>query len=226
MSPVRKKPSIVVASARRPVPEIAEEARGRVDLDSPGDAGRGASSPLSVSRIRTRLRRHGPAARIRSDPRRRHRPGRWKTAPALRSTSPEAARQLLRLSAAAANSPPARLERREPKTCACGNGFGSSVAASKRRNISSGTEGMGDPLLLQDTQRRFHVEGVENMDRRAGREEGERARHAERAAERQHGESRMIAPDRPRARRSSSAWPDSVIANARRVLVPGRARKW
>ncbi len=54
-----------------------------------------------------------------------------------------------------------------------------------------GAEGMRDPVLAEDLQGRRRFEGAEYMDGRAGCDEAEQARHAEGAAERQHGQQRM-----------------------------------
>ena len=46
-------------------------------------------------------------------------------------------------------------------------------------------------MRAEDLQRRLGLEGIERMDGRAGCDEGEQARHAEGAAERQQGQQRM-----------------------------------
>lgn len=52
-------------------------------------------------------------------------------------------------------------------------------------------EGVRDPMLAEDFQRRRRLEGVEHVGGGAGCDEAEQARHAERAAERQHRQQRM-----------------------------------
>ena len=54
------------------------------------------------------------------------------------------------------------------------------------------TEGVRDLLVLQNAQGRLCVESVHRMDARAAGKKAEQARHAERAAEGQHGEQRCV----------------------------------